>query len=781
MLLVSPCRALALAFFSAVLLFAQSGTGELRLTVKDQSGAAVPAAAELVNQSTHTRQSVNLPTSGRYTFKTLPFGAWRLNVSRAGFSPSSELIEIHSVLPLEHNVTLALEGVATTVDVKESETLIDPDRTGSAYYVGSQEVKERETELPGRGLIDLVVQQPGWALEANGVLHPRESEYETQYIINGFPVQDNRSPAFAPNVDADDVQSMKVYTSGIPAEFGQKVGGVIEVTTQRNTSPGFHGTAIAQGGSFDTVGGYLSGQYVAGKTTTTLSTEGFLTERYLDPPVIANYTNHASNGSFNGVFEQDLTDSDRIRVALSRRETHFQVPNEMLQQAAGQREDRQSQETSGQFSYQRVFSPSLLGSFRGMVRDVAADLWSNPLATPIAPRQARGFREGYASVSVAGHHGRHEWKTGGDFRYAALNENFGFHIAAYAVNDIQIYDSGTPADFAFSGRGLDREQSGYAQDLIRLGRFTVSAGIRFDHYSLLVDETAWSPRLGASWTAPVTGTVLHVSYDRTFGTPPFENILVSASAAAQSLNSAGLYLPVKPSRGNYYEAGFTQPLGSHIRLDANYFLRDIRNMQDDDLLENTGVSFPITFARGRIRGIETKLQIPRWGRFSGFLSYANTRGIAEFPIAGGLFLDDGAADLLTSTDRFPISQDQRNIARGMVRYQILPRLWTSWSATYNSGLPTELQDGQSLDFLVSQYGQSVVNSVNFDRGRVHPSFSLDAAVGVDLWQREKRTVTLQGNVINLTDRLNVIDFAGFLSGTAITPPRSFGLKLRAEF
>jgi outer membrane receptor for Fe3+-dicitrate len=74
-----------------------------------------------------------------------------------------------------------------------------------------------------------------------------------------------------------------------------------------------------------------------------------------------------------------------------------------------------------------------------------------------------------------------------------------------------------------------------------------------------------------------------------------------------------------------------------------------------------------------------------------------------------------------------------------------------------------------------------VNRVNFDRGRVNPSFSLDAAVGVDVWQKEKRSVTLQGNILNLTDRLNVIDFAGFLSGTAIAPPRSFGLKLRAEF
>jgi hypothetical protein len=767
-------------FVSAATASAQSATGELRLTVKDPTGAPTPASAELVNQSTHTRQSVDLPPEGRYSFRNLPYGTYRLTVNRTGFAPASELVDIRSALPLEHTVTLSVEAQNTSVEVKESATLIDPDRTSTAYYVGAQEVKERETGLAGRGLVDLVAMQPGWILEANGVLHPRESEYETQYIIDGFPVQDNRSPAFAPAVDADDVQSMKVYTSGIPAEFGQKVGGVIELTTDRNTSPGFHGTAVLQGGSFDTSSAYLSGQYVAGKLTTSFTAEGFLTDRYLDPPVVANYTNHASHSSFAGTVEDDLSEADRVRVSLSRRDTHFLVPDEYNQAIAGQRQDRTSAETSLQVSWQHVFSPVILGALRGMFRDSTADLWSNPLATPISAAQNRGFKEGYLSASLAGHYGPHEWKAGTDARYASLNEQFGYQITAYSVGDFQVFDPSTPPTFYFKGHGLDREQSAYLQDTVHLGRLTLSLGLRFDHYSLLVDQTGWSPRLGASWNLAKTGTVFHASYDRTFGTPPFENILVSASPQAQTLNDSAIYLPLQPSRGNYYEAGFTQSIAKHLRLDASYFLRDIRHFQDDDLLENTGVSFPIEFARARIRGIETKLQVPLWGKFSGFLSYSNGRGIAEFPIAGGLFLEDGSVQLLTANDRFPVSQDQRNTARAMARYQILPRLWTSWSATYNSGLPTE-SNGETVDFLITEYGQGVVNKINFDRGRVNPSFSLDASAGVDVWHREKRSITLQGNILNLTNRLNVIDFAGFLSGTAIAPPRSFGLKLRAEF
>ena len=81
----------------------------------------------------------------------------------------------------------------------------------------------------------------------------------------------------------------------------------------------------------------------------------------------------------------------------------------------------------------------------------------------------------------------------------------------------------------------------------------------------------------------------------------------------------------------------------------------------------------------------------------------------------------------------------------------------------------------------AQYGAPIVDRVNYDRGRVNPSFSISASVGVDLWRHEKRAVSVQGDVMNLTDRLNVINFAGLLSGTAITPPRSVGVRLRMEF
>jgi outer membrane receptor for Fe3+-dicitrate len=384
---------------------------------------------------------------------------------------------------------------------------------------------------------------------------------------------------------------------------------------------------------------------------------------------------------------------------------------------------------------------------------------------------------------LAGNTGANDWKAGTQGRYASEAEKFAYNIVAYQIDGEQIFDDNLPKNYSFNGHAVDREQAVYAQDTIHFSNLNVNLGLRFDHYNFLVDETAWSPRLGIAYMFKPLQIVLHASYDRTFGTPPFENLLVSSSVLAPgSRFRDGLYLPVRPSRGNYYEVGLSKALGRNVRLDASWFLRDVRNFEDDDLLLNTGVSFPVTFYKGVVKGTEVKLEIPHWGRFSGFLGYSNTTGLGQYPISGGLFLDAGDIDLLNAHYKFPISQDIRNAASAYLRYQITDRLWTAWTASYTSGLPVEdAQDLPDRAFLIAQFGEDVVNSVNFDRGRVHPSFSLNASLGFDLFRKERYKATVQADVTNITDRLNVINFAGLLSGTAVGVPRSGGARLRLDF
>ena len=767
-------RHFALLLF-ALPLVAQSNTGELHLKVTDPSGLGVKAAVQLVSEANDYQNSLSTDESGVLIAKRLPFGVYRIQIQQPGFAEVSTPVQIRSAVPTHYSIKLTLASVTTSIVVQDSDTLIDPYRANSANEIGNDTIQTRTTSLPGRSLQDLVNSEPGWLYEGNAVLHPRGSEYQTQFVVDGIPLTDNRSPSFGPEIEADDVDSMNIYTAGIPAEFGRKMGGVIEVNTLKDTKQGLHGQAVLSGGSFDTAGAFAQVQDVWNGNTLGASASGSGTDRYLNPVVPENFTNDGTTGDFSVHYERDLTPVDRLGVIVRHGFSRFLIPNEQVQEAAGQRQDGDNSETMGIASYQHVFSANVLGALRGMVRDTSNDLTSNPESTPVIAFLHNNFREGYFNGALSVHHGRQEWKAGVESDVLFLHENFND-----VITDPTQFDPGTPSTFAFTGNRPDIEQSAYVQDLIRLGNWTVSAGLRWDHYQLLVNQNAVSPRLSVSRYFPSAGLVIHASYDRVFQTPSSENILLSSSAQVVSLNPNVLRLPVEPSHGNYFEIGGTKALFGQLRFDANYYRRYVDNYADDDQILNTAVSFPIAFDKAVIYGAEGKIEIPKWGRFSGYASYSYMVGNAWFPVTGGLFLGDDATSATTQlTGHFPDSQDQRNTVRLRLRYQLLSRMWIAGSAEYGSGLPFEFTG--DYDDALAQYGQAMVDRINFARGRVRPSLAVDASVGADLYKSDRFSTHLQADLENLNNRLNVIDFGGLFSGNAIAPPRSYALRLMTTF
>jgi hypothetical protein len=763
---------------------AQDSAGELRLRVTDSSGAALPAHGVLISQASRFELKFETDAGGEYTVRKLPFGNYKLSLEHPGFSPYSALIEIHSELPLKFSALLRVATVTQSVNVQDSETLLDTTNPGNSYQVGPDTLRDWAATGPGRKAIDVVQSQPGWLLESNGVLHPRGSEYDTQFVDDGLPILNNRSPAFSPAEDIDDAQTVKAYTSGIPAEFGRKLGGVVETVTNRNPSRGLHGTAVLGGGSFGTQYGFLSNSYFDGRNVFGLSLNAGRTDRFLDPPVIENFTNRATVAGAKGSFERDLTQNDRLRVSLSFGRSGFMVPNELIQQGTQpgetQRQDRNAQELSGQVAYQHTFSSRVLATLRGRVRDSEAGLTSNPYSTPIEVFQDRGFREGYLSGTIAAAFRHHEIKAGADAIVSFVHENFAYHITATELGGQVLFDPSTPLDFAFHESADDREQAFFVQDSAHFGNLNLSAGLRFDHYSVRVDETAWSPRLSVSWYMPKLGVVLRGSYDRAFSTPAIENLLLSTSAQVRTLDEKVAQLTLRPSRGNYYELGATKESFGRTRISANAFRRDIRNFADDDVLLNTGVSFPVAISSARIYGAESQFALPEWGPFSAWVNYSYQVASARLPVVGGLFLGEDAANLLNSNARIWVSQDQRHTAHGQLRYQPRSRFWISSGVSSGSGLPVDL-NGEDYNTLVQQFGQTVVDRVNLGGGRIRPSLSIDVASAVELYKKESRALRLQGDIRNLNNRLDLINFASVFSGTATAPPRTFSLRLRFDY
>src|SRR5580698_4361787 len=797
----------------AIPMLAQSFSGELRLNVTDPAGLGVKSTVELISEANQYHYTFTTDDQGNLDAKRLPYGIYQVRIRVKGFAEVSQSVEIRSALPLDRAIRLKVASVSESVDVTASGTLVDPYRAGSVNEVGLQTIENRLTALPGRSMQDLVNSQPGWLYEGNAVLHPRGSEYQTQFVVDGIPLTDNRSPSFGPEAaEADDIQSLKIYTAGIPAEYGRKMGGVVEVNTLRSQAPGFHGQLTLFGGTYDTASASTQDQYTSGKNTFGVSASGNMTNHYLNPVVPENYSNAGTVASFGGSYERDLTEKDRLTLIVRHELARYQIPNELVQQngaylpnadnttgcppappepsdcvfiPGGQLQTGDNFETIGSVSYQHIFSSDTIGTLRGMARDNSTDFYSNDSSWPLNATQHNDFREIYFNGNISIHHGRQEWKAGIESDNIFLHENTSYVIPDCAnPNDPQcpinlgILDSGA-LSFAFQGHRPDLEQAAYVQDLIRLGNWTVNAGLRWDHYQLLLNQNAVSPRLAVSRYFPSVGVNVHFSYDRIFQTPSFENILLASSPAAEAIDTSvpALLLPVQPSHGNYFEWGATKAFFGKLRFDANMFRRQVNNYADDSQILSTGISFPIAFDHAVIYGAEGKLQLIEWKGFSGFASYSYIVGNAWFPVTGGLFLGDDAIN--PTTGHFPDSQDQRNTVRGRVRYQVVPRLWVAVGADYNSGLPFE--PDLTPQQYAAEYGQAVVSHLNFNRNRVRPYFTQNASVGVDLYQRDKRSVRFQADVANLSNTLEVIDFGGLFSGNAIGPSRQYTFRLVTSF
>ena len=799
---IRPVQAALAALLLTVLgpqCLAQDMSGRIAVRVTDPAGRGVPAQIELEGRSPAFAAQATADGDGRAVLTRIPPGSYRLTVAHEGLASEVRSVEVRSSVPRNIDVALRLETVREQISVVAEPPLLDP-------RVPSQPVQEGRTQLDrtlgttlGRSVVDVVTTMPGWLLEANAVLHPRGSEYDTQYVIDGLPLYDNRSIAFAPPFETDEFEAVRVLTAGIPAEYGRRLGGVIALDTRRAPADGHRSEAALQAGSYSSRMGTLTHQYARRGNEVSFGLRGGATDRYLDPPSLENFTNSGSSGGANLRVARDVGARDRLTFYARSNRTRFLVPNDLAQQAHGQRQDRLSSESAGQVHYQSALSSTQLLAVRGMFRDLGAELWSNALALPVFVQQDRGFREGALMADLTVDKERHTLKLGGDLRVTSVREAF----------QMAEPDELPELDLDFFQRERAVETSAFVQDSLRLGSFAANIGLRYDYYSLLRSENALSPRLAASYLVPKLGVQAYASYDRIFQPPPRENLLLSSAGPRLGLEEVTGVLVVPASRANFFEVGLRRALGNVARLDVKHYWRDFRHAIDDDVLLNTGLSFPITFDSAKVEGTEARLELPSWGRVSAVASYSHMVGIAASPVTGGLFVEGGEAEELRDERvEFPISQDQRNTVAAHVQVDVTRRVWVSAGVRYGSGLPIELEDDDDDEDLDEGEGgdddddageaegidddddngdveeevsAAILDRVNLSRGRVRPVLSIDFSVGARVWERGNRSATLQFDLRNATDRLNVINFTGLFSGTALAPGRQATVQLRLRF
>lgn len=791
--------ALPLNCFSAS---AQARIGTIQGTVKDPNGALVSGASVTVTQPvTGYNQTAQTNAQGSFKLVNVPFNTYTVHVEAEGFQATEQHLDLESTLPSSLDFTLAVGATSETVTVEAGldTALVETDRTSSDTDINQSVLERPAGAAPSKGAAAIVASAPGFVPDDNGRLHPRGSESQVQYVIDGVPVTDNLSAIFSTSIDTRTLRTVEVLTGGIPAEFGDKLAGVINVNTRSGLEGPTQGGLTFSGGSFST--GELGADF-----STHTRKFGFLanlsattSQRFLDPPTIDNFHNFGRTGK--GFFRLDyqFDQNNSLRGTFTFGGSNFQVPNRLEQEAVGQDVRQRLRDSSQSITFQHIFSPNTLAIFSFFNRRGTAELTSNPLSTPVVAFQDRTLQNTGLLASLAMTRGIHNIKFGGQMTWTPVRESFSFYPTV--PFDDFVDESGTvfpnpvngftaAAPFVFNGSKTGRMFSLFIQDRFTvLHNLTLDVGLRYDNYRLVVQDDAFSPRVGVAYYVPRTKTTLRASYNRFFQTPPAENLLLASSAEAAALSPLAVIQgqsgvrPILPDKEHAFEVGAQQQLGKFARLNVTVYQKRIKNFADKDQFFETGVIFPIAISAGRVTGEEVRLDTAEFRGFHGFLSYANAHAYGVTPIVGGLFLGEAVGTLDAPGQRFAADHDQRNSLQFQLSYNHRPSgIYAIFGGRYDSGTPTDVEPGTTLaDFTAAGFDPRLYNEIDFQRGRVRPRMILDFSIGADLMRKERTSLNLQFDIQNLTNELFLYNFESVFSGTHVGPPRLLSGRLALRF
>ncbi|MEA2338282.1 MAG: hypothetical protein QOE82_2289 [Thermoanaerobaculia bacterium] len=803
--------ALSLLLVAAILvpasLFAASAGAVRGKVLGPDNKPLAGVVVQLRNDLTGFKQDSATIADGTFIFNNVPYNPYELHIDVQGFQPAHATVDVHSPVPIDQTITLKVAGVSESISVtaEPPAAQLETDNSQSHIDIDKSYIAKAPAAVASRAMEQIVTSTPGFAKDENGRFHFQGAHSQSEYVVDGQTISDQTGVTFSNSIDPGIAQGIEIIYGNVPAEFGEKVGAVINLTTKSGLGAGDPKTEVFVGGSkFATV---EAGAVVGGGSQTFGyfgSINGSKSDRFLDPVNFDNLHNHGD--TYRGFLRLDTQSPDSkssFRITALLGQTNRDVPNTYAQQAAGQNERVRSADQNFNIGWQSILSQTAVFEFVGFGRFSRFKLDGTPNDTPVIVASDRTLNNYGIAPAFSWTNSTNEVKIGLNLKRYPIREKFSFGITDPALNDPANPDAFNPNLapydltrgghlFNFDGSKTGSYNAAYIQDNVRFGDLTANLGVRYDKNSIPLRESEVQPRLGVAYFIPSSKTVLRASYNKVLYTPEFENILFGSSAAAAALAPpdvqesqalGGGDLLVHSERQTAITIGIQQALGGRLRLDVDYWRRRSRFAGDQSQFQNTGIVFPLAFKAGHLDGWDMRLDLAKTAGFRGFLSIGHTHAEYVPPLTGGLFLDTEAIDSLTAGP-FLIDHDQKLQAQGALSFDFgNSGVWVATNVRYDSGLVTGADVASLLADPDNSFAAPYIkenSGTDLDPNRVKPRTIVDFSLGADLISYHV-PLSLQADLLNATNKKGVYNILSTFGGTHVIPPRMLAVRVRYTF
>ena len=255
---------LGVVFCSVVFAFCPEmygqATGSFTGTVSDKAGAVISGATvTLTSQDTGLSREAKTDDSGHYLIPLLPVGQFTIRVVSQGFQTTEQRdLRLQVDEHRELDFSLAPASVSTQVEVSGTAVAVETTNPTLGQVITSEQVAD--LPLNGRNFTQLATLTPGttsstspvsfFTSAASSEAATRGSfslssggsrEQETDWLLDGNDNNQLDEGGIAIFSSIDDIQEFKVLTYNYSAEYGERAGPTVLVTTKSGSNK-FHGS-----------------------------------------------------------------------------------------------------------------------------------------------------------------------------------------------------------------------------------------------------------------------------------------------------------------------------------------------------------------------------------------------------------------------------------------------------------------------------------------------------------------------------------------------------------